>query len=532
MNKINLQRRGNPSSALRFTVSLLVAAGLAQGQSSVSSASTTIVTTTAATTTTIATTTTVPTTTVASTTTAISTTPSPTTVSISSATVSATTIPISTTTFYISTPPTSFLPPSTSLSTIITTASVTPTPPPVPSSKSSNSNNVPVIVGSVVGAVAVIVIIAVTVICFRRRRNTNKDLTFDALQGLSATGAATAPSRQRFNAKANAPVGRASIGSGAYDDGYEYESQVGASQGYPPQVVGGGYGSDIGYDAYGTPQQGYQNPSIFQEDSLAYSHNANRMRGQGYDQQNLPEIMYRNGEDIHHPSGGATGYYEDNMYNQGAWNQGLWVANPEAEKQYQQQQQQQYQYDYPAGDQYPVADQYPAPDQYPEHPADIELQQPSTSYEKNSINQFDNSSDTAVGSTSSPRSKFRGQVNNPHAIPEDSSPRMPQLRGGDLFGQDSNSATSTSPRIAAATAAGITISIPEGSSPRLASRSEMRSFDLARNSPTRTSGEGVHSYATDFASGSGGRTSATGDRPSMEGGHVKSLRTQRRGDWS
>lgn len=256
---------------------------------------------------------------------------------------------------------------------------------------------------------------------------------------------------------------------------------------------------------------------------------------QGYDQ-NLPEIVYRNGNDLIHPSGGATGYYEDDLYSQqlaganNGWDhqnaaaggyigpKGLWIANPTNEKQYQQQQQQ--------------------------YQDEMELQPPlssSMTYEKNSITQYD--SDTAIDS-SSPRSKFRGH--NPQALPE--SPRMQQLRGGDLFGQDGGSpSTPTSPRAANATASADPggaaspppplSSVGANGSPRLMSRAEMRSFEMTRHSPGRSSGEGVQSYANDLPSS--GRPSVS-DRPSMEGGGGsgsslnpnKSLRTMRREDWS
>jgi hypothetical protein len=393
---------------------------------------------------------------------------------------------------------------------------------------------VPVIVGSVAGLAAVIIIVATTIICFRRRRRNNQELSFDTLQGINASGAASRQhASQRYTTSPlPAAAGRASMTTAGYDDGYDYDtpSNVATSQGYGSHGV---YSHDSVYDPYGTPQHAYQNPSIFQEDSLAYSSPMGRSRI-GYDQ-NLPEIVYRNGNDLNDPNAdGATGYYDDNMYNQQAgWNQnmsggyigpkGLWVANPTTENQYQQ-------------------------EYYPEQQADIELQQQQQqqqtqsrmSYEKNSVNQNDNFSDTDVGSSSSPQSKFRGH--NPQALP--ASPRLQQLRSGDLFGQDSNTAP-TSPRSAAAVAAaGMPASgspqegsgstpPPLNSSPRLMSRGEMRSFELARHSSPRSSGEGVQSYATDYAAG---RVSVS-DRPSMDNGSSnlnpnKSLRTQRREDWS
>lgn len=375
-----------------------------------------------------------------------------------------------------------------------------------------------------------IIIIATAIICLRRKRRNNRDLTFDVLEGMNAGGAATSSrarqSQQRYRGSALPTPALPPNNINTYDDdGYDYDNQVGV-QGY-----GGHQGyDDTGYDAYGNPHQAYhQNPSIFQEDSMAYS-TANALSArnrQGYDQ-NLPEIVYRNGNDLIHPSGGATGYYEDDLYSQqiaganNGWDhqnaaaggyigpKGLWIANPTTEKQYQEQQQQ--------------------------YQDEMELQPPLSSsgmtYEKNSITQYD--SDTAVDS-SSPRSKFRGH--NPQALPE--SPRLQQLRGGDLFGQDGGSPTTpTSPRSANATAEPTRAASPPptsvgaNGSPRLMSRAEMRSFEMTRHSPGRSSGEGAQSYANDLPSP--GRPSVS-DRPSMEGSNlnpVKSLRTLRREDWS
>lgn len=262
--------------------------------------------------------------------------------------------------------------------------------------------------------------------------------------------------------------------------------------GHPGQM---GYG-DNGYDPYGTSQHSYQNPSIFQEDSLAYAGTMGRNRA-GYDQ-HLPEIMYRNGNDVNNPAGDVTGYYDDSMYNQqDGWNldggysepKGLWVANPTAEKSHQ------------------LSD-----NQYA-----IELQEPRMSHDM--MNQHDNSSGTVVGS-SSPRSKFRGH--NPQVLPE--SPRTGQLRGGDLFGEDANQ---TSPRTAAAQPMAADAQDEAPSSPQSPTR-EVRSFERSRQSPPRPSGEVVQSYAADYAA----RRPSASDRPSMEMGASKSLRTQRREDWS
>ncbi|KAF9985263.1 hypothetical protein BGZ65_011328, partial [Modicella reniformis] len=458
-----------------------------------SSATTTTTTTTTPTPTTTTTTTTTPTPTTTTTTTTTTPTPTTTTSTIS---LIPTTTTISSRTTVVTTPEGTL----TSSRSSVQSTTALPTSTIRDSSSNSNSSNVPVIVGSVVGIAAVIIIVATTFICFRRRRRKTRELTFDTLQGISAS------SRQRYNN--GSAAGRASVTPSGFDDGYDYESQsnVGHAQGYAAHV---GYG-DNGYDPFGTPQQSYQNPSIFQEDSLTYAGVMGRNRA-GYDQ-NLPEIMYRNGDDLSNPAGDAAGLYDDNTYNQQTgWNQdmgghypepkGLWVANPTTEKAYQQEFQPTYKSD---------------------NPNDIELQQPRLSYEKNSINQYDNSSDTVVDS-SSPRSKFQGH--NTQVLPE--SPRTRQLRGGDLFGEDANNASS-SPRSAAAQATATNgqdttlTTTPPSSSPRLLNRGEMRSLESSIHSPPQTPGEGVQSYANDYAAG----------RPSMDIGPNKSLRTQRREDWS
>ncbi|KAG0039848.1 hypothetical protein BGZ82_006550 [Podila clonocystis] len=394
--------------------------------------------------------------------------------------------------------------------------------PSTPPTSSNNSNsNVPIIVGSVAGVAALAIIVATTLICFRRRRRNNRDLTFDTLQGMSSPAAGRQRTSKRYtaNSLAGGGLGRdSSSGANGYDDGYEYE--VAQPNNYGQH---NGYGNEM-YDAYGTPQQAYQNPSIFQEDSINYSTASSMGRSRAGFDQNLPEIMYKNG-DLSHPSGGVTGYYDDDVYNQGGWNQGqtgqfigpkgLWVANPTNENQ--QQQQQRYQ-------------EYKEPPTQQQQEYEVTSQAQTLAgqeYEKNAVEPYE-TSETVVGS-SSPRSKFLGH--NPQALPE--SPRLQQLRSGDLFGQDSTEKP-TSPRTANATANSTGGNMPPAtsSSPRLASARDMRSFELARHSPGRSSGEGVHSYAHDLPS----RPSVS-DRLSMDSDVAglnpqKSLRTLRREDWS
>lgn len=334
-----------------------------------------------------------------------------------------------------------------------------------------------------------------------------------------ASGRPRASQRYTANSIPAGGIGRdSSSGANGYDDGYEYE--VAQSNAYGQH---NGYGNEM-YDSYGTPQQAYQNPSIFQEDNINYSTASSMGRNRtGFDQ-NLPEIMYRNG-DLSHPSGGVTGYYDDDVYNQSGWNQGqaggyigpkgLWVANPTSEHQ-----QQQYYQEYK---------EPPTNQQQQEYEMTSQAQTlAGQEYEKNAVEPYD-ASETVVGS-SSPRSKFLGH--NPQTLPE--SPRLQQLRSGDLFGQDSTENKPSSPRSANATAnAGDSTNMPPltSSSPRLPSARDMRSFELTRHSPSRSSGEGVHSYAHDLP-----RPSVS-DRPSMDSNVSglnpnKSLRTHRRENWS
>ncbi|KAG0261874.1 hypothetical protein BG011_000571 [Mortierella polycephala] len=430
--------------------------------------------------------------------------PSPPTISAITPTISSPTITTGSST--IITPTSDW---STSTTSQTTSSSNSPNPT-IPPSGDSSSSNVPVIVGSVVGVVAVIIIVATTIICFRRKKRKNTDLTFDTLEGISSNRVS-----QRFAHNNN------NDNNNNNDGGYDYTPNVPhPGYDYSPNAPHPGYGDtgygDTGYDVYGSPMQPYRSPSIFQEDSLAYSTAANsagRSRA-GYDQA-LPEIAYMDGNSLNHPSGTPVGYYEDDHNYQTGWNQntgdgyigstGLWVANPTSGNQQQQQQ------------------------QLPEEHGMQQLHAPMT-YEKHAMEHVDNAS-TVVGSAS-PRSKFRGH--DPQALPE--SPRTQQLRGGDLFGQDAENAPSSSPRLVSreATTAGpsdqdiVRATSPIlSSSPRLLSREDMRSFEMARGSP-RPSAEGVQSYASDLPTI--GRPSVS-DRPSMDT-PSKSLRTQRREDWT
>ncbi|GJJ72813.1 hypothetical protein EMPS_05171 [Entomortierella parvispora] len=506
---MQLRPRSMPTLVWQSCLSLLAAMSLVQAQLTVPPTSATEVPPTTITTTTAAI--------IITTTTTTTTTNSP------PPTIPVTPTVSTTTSAFVSIPTTA--PPFTSsfvTSTGATTTSTTTAPPlPTTGGKESSSNNVPVIVGAAVGGVAVIIIFATTIICFRRRRRNNRDLTFDTLQGISTSGAA---SRQRPDQRYNqnvAPV--------VYDDDYDYDVAE-AHHGHVPGgygAAGGHQGYDNGYDAFGAPLPStYQNPSIFQEDSLAYSTAVAPIGGRGGGRggaEALPEITYRNGNDLNHPSGGATGYYEDDYSHQaGGWNQGsgyigpkgLWIANPTAEGQYSPQPKSQ----------------------------DMELQQQGFvapppvsrgSYEKNSINQYDASSEVAGGSPSRP--KFRG--NNPQSLPE--SPRLRQLRSGDLFGQDAESGAAASSAAGSpqdATTRNASGTPPLTSSPRSMNRGELRSIELARHSPGRSSGDGAvgHSYADDLPAGRG---SLAQDRPSLDSNHSstpnqsKSLRTLRREDW-
>ncbi|KAF9216781.1 hypothetical protein BGZ59_008166 [Podila verticillata] len=516
-------------SSWTICVSLVVALALVQGQAQGQVVQAT--TPTVAQTETIITTTTadITTTTTSTTTTTTTTTTTP-TATTPSATITVTTVPTLSSTIVTSTPIVT-LPTSSSNSAtvpptnfpVITTTTTASVQPPIPSNttKDDPNSNVAVIAGSVGGVAALAIVVATTLICLRRRRRNNRDLTFDTLQGMSSPASGRPRASQRFTANSipAGGIGRdSSSGANGYDDGYEYE--VAQSNAYGQH---NGYGNEM-YDSYGTPQQAYQNPSIFQEDNINYSTASSMGRNRtGFDQ-NLPEIMYRNG-DLSHPSGGVTGYYDDDVYNQSGWNQGqaggyigpkgLWVANPTSEHQ-----QQQYYQEYKES---------PTTQQQQEYEMTSQAQTlAGQEYEKNAVEPYD-ASETVVGS-SSPHSKFLGH--NPQTLPE--SPRLQQLRSGDLFGQDSTENKSSSPRSANATVnAEDRANIPSltSSSPRLASARDMRSFELARHSPGRSSGEGVHSYAHDLP-----RPSVS-DRPSMDSNVSglnpnKSLRTLRRENWS
>ncbi|KAG0042735.1 hypothetical protein BGZ83_000129 [Gryganskiella cystojenkinii] len=459
--------------------------------------------------------------------------------------ISPTTAP--TTAPVITTPPThstSFVVHSSSSFSISTsTASVGPSPG-GSSSSTSPSSPVPAIVGSIAGVAAFIIIVATSVICYRRRRRNNRELTFDALQGMSGPAITSGKTRQSMNylANSNSPaIGLNSVTSGGYDDGYDYEMQSNA--GYPVQHHNYNNSGFEGYSS-GSPHPGYHpSPTIFQEDHLQHQAAAsglpvaaafatnNRSMGRsrtGFDQ-NLPEVMYNGVED----HAAATGYYnDDDIYNQahGGWNgeggqygggyvgpQGLWVANPEALRRQEEESayynDQHHGYTEDGSESNLITSSVMTPAQFPSaHSLESTTLVPQ------------------VGEVSPTRSKFRSS-GNPQAIPEDSPIlKSTTLRGGgDVFAQES--ARPSSPRVAAREAAS------GSSSPRLTNTREMRSFEISRQSPSsRSSGEHAQSYATDYVRPSIDVTRSAS--PTTAGGPAsplnpnKSLRTLRREDWS
>ncbi|KAG0010204.1 hypothetical protein BGZ82_003555, partial [Podila clonocystis] len=462
-----------------------------------------------------ATTTTAPTTTTTTTTTTTIIPPTTTITTIPTIPITTTvpTIPTTTTSSIRTTPTTvrhSTIPSTTLIST---TTTLLPTPGGSSSSSSSN-NNIPVIVGSIAGVAVLAIILITSISCYRRRRRANRELTFDAL-GLGNTGG----KRNTIPFSSNKPAGAIGLNSatsGGYDDddyGYDMQHQGGNGYPSPHQSYNNQHQQQFntGYDVYG---QGVH-PTIFNEDhhgayATASSMSKNR---RGFDQ-NLPEVMYRNGEEDQ-VAAAATGYYDDTGYDV-AWNQqidpnahyghgqggyvnGLWVANPEGQyygqeqyqDPYQQQQQQQQQhhefYDEPLDPLTPPAPSRPV-----------------------------------ITSAQSKLGENRNSFNNPQAILPATSAvggsegEGSQLRSHDLFVQTSEAPAVTGRK---------SQSPPASPSSRLR---EMRSMELASQSPTsRPSGEGGRTYADDVQGG-GSPTGAGG--ATLNG--QKSLRSRRREDWS
>ncbi|KAF9181282.1 hypothetical protein BGZ51_005555 [Haplosporangium sp. Z 767] len=444
--------------------------------------------TSAATTTTVASTTDPTTATTATTTT---TTDAPTTVPTIT-TVPITTIPTTTRSWN----------PTTNHSTTTRTVSVTSLPTKGANGSSSSSNtNVPVIVGTVVGIVALAVIVATSIICYRRRRRNNRDLTFDALTGMSG------PSQSSKARAGSGAVGLNSMTSGGYDDSYDYEMQ--SNSGYPAEH-NAAYGySNSGYDGYAasSPHQGYlSSPTIFQEDHyvpmaapFAMASSMNRTRD-GFDQ-NLPEVMYNGGLEDPASVAVTAGYYnESDMYDQSGWHQdtqqaggyvgsqGLWVANPE--------------------------DQYHHHQNAPQTGVDY---QGYTSIDPIPTSQFQEriipaamALDTSRAESPSKSSDHHGS--NAHTLPDSPIMQSTTLRGGDLFGQDGETKGSLS-------------------SPKVANARDPRSIELSRQSPTsRSSVEGANSYANDYTNHS--PVDGRGSRPTSPSNLNKTLRTLRPNDWS
>ncbi|KAG0324886.1 hypothetical protein BG000_002007, partial [Podila horticola] len=333
-------------------------------------------------------------------------------------------------------------------------------------------------------------------------------LTFDAL-GLG-TGVGKRNTIPFASNKPAGAIGLNSMTSGGYDDddyGYDMQQQ---GNGYPSphQSYNNNHQQQFnaGYDAYG---QGVH-PTIFNEDHLggAYATASSMSRSRmGFDQ-NLPEVMYRNGEEDQ-VAAAATGYYDDTGYDV-AWNQqmdptgqygrggqggyvnGLWVANPEGQ--------------YYGQDQYQDPYQQQHHQEFYDEPLDP-LTPPAPS------RPVITSAQSKLGEAN------RNSVSNPQAILPATSAvggsegEGPQLRSHDLFVQTSEAPAVTSGRKSQ--------SPPTSPTSRLR---EMRSMELA--SPTsRPSGEGGRTYADDVEP-SGSPTGGA----NLNG--QKSLRSHRREDWS
>ncbi|KAG0255427.1 hypothetical protein BG011_005118 [Mortierella polycephala] len=381
-------------------------------------------------------------------------------------------------------------------------------------SSSSSSTNVPVIVGTVVGIIALAVIVATSIICYRRRRRNNRDLTFDALTGMSG------PSQSSKTRAGSGAIGLNSMTSGGYDEAYDYEMQ--SNSGYPAEP-NAAYGyNNGGYDGYATssPHQGYlASPTIFQEDHyapmvapFATASSMGRTRD-GFDQ-NLPEVMYNGGMEDPTAAAVTAGYYnESDMYDQSGWHQdtrqaegyigpqGLRVANP-GNQYHHHQNAAHAEVDYQG---YASADPIPT-SQYQERTMPVAM-----------------TLDTSRAGSPSKSSDHHSS--NAHTLPDSPIIQSSALRGGDLFGQDSETNVG-SPNSAA-------MEMGSSSSPKVANARDPRSIEHSRLSPTsRPSVEGGSSYANDYMSHSSvdGRDSRPTSPSNLNPN--KTLRTLRPDDWS
>ncbi|KAF9147752.1 hypothetical protein BG015_010564 [Linnemannia schmuckeri] len=401
------------------------------------------------------------------------------------------------------------------------------------SSSSSSSSNVPAIVGGVVGVLALAVIVATSVICYKRRKRSNRELTFDTLEGMNGPALSSRKRASHNYLTSSSPVitsgnniGLNSVPSahGGYDDNYDYEMQSNVGYPTPLQPHNSAYhqsaysNSNVGaYDAYGSPHQGYRpSPTIFQEDA-PYATASSMGRGRtGFDQ-NLPEVMYNRGEIDHDPTAGF--YHDEDIYNQGAWGQdqqhphGGFIAE-------------QGQWDVDA-----MLHQY---DNEPELPL------PPTHQHALSTPSLDS---TLIGSPGRPKHQS-ATTHNPQAILESPILQSASLRSGDLFGQEgagTGAGALGSPKISTQQATQDLEAVGGGrqtsnsSSPRIINASrEMRSIEMASQSPTfgRPSTEAINSYATDYHQSRPSTDHIAGGAGSTSNLNAnKSLRTHRREDW-
>ncbi|KAF9986326.1 hypothetical protein BGZ75_001955 [Mortierella antarctica] len=395
---------------------------------------------------------------------------------------------------------------------ISTTTSLGPNPTHNESSSSSSSTSVPAIVGSIVGILALIVIVATSVICYRRRRRNNRELTFDALHGMSGPGGSTKNRASNNFLTGTSPmmsgggIGLNSTTTGGYEDGYnDYDMQ--STAGYPtPHHAHNVAYSNSGYDDYATssPYQHHLNPTIFQEDHAAaqYATASSMAVGrEGFDQ-NLPDVMYNGTGGV--DQGG--GYYnEPDLYDPN-WHPdgqhpggyvgaaGLWVANPE--DQYQQQETHS-----------DVDYQVYAPATAAAASATAAL---STMKAREGPTSAPLSLDTTIVESDRSAASKHNSIGNPQALPDSPILQSGTLRGGDLFGPDGDAMVAPSLKDP---------STP--GSPRTLTSRELKSIDLSRQAPApKLAGEGANSYAADY-----------GSRPSTDGKGA-TLRSLRPEEWS
>ncbi|KAF9948659.1 hypothetical protein BGZ72_009452 [Mortierella alpina] len=385
------------------------------------------------------------------------------------------------------------------------------------SSSSSSSSNVPAIVGSIVGILAVVVIVATSVICYRRRRRNNRELTFDALQGMSGPGVSS-KNRASHNFLTGASptmsggIGLNSMTTGGYEDGYnDYDMQ--STAGYPtPHHAHAMAYNNVGYSDYATssPHLHNMNPTIFQEDPAAAQYATASSMGlgrEGFDQ-NLPELVYNGAGGVDQ----SVGYYDESDMYDPNWHPdgqhhddgqhtagyvgaaGLWVSNPE--------------------DQYQQQEAHSDVDYQVYAPASAAAASATAALSAMKAREGPTSTPLTLNTTIVDSDRFAAPKpnshSNPQALPDSPILQSGTLRGGDLFGPDGD-----------AMVAPVLKDPNTSGSPRILSSRELESIELSRPSPAlKSSGEGASSYAADY-----------GSRPSTDSKGA-TLRTLRPEEWS